>query len=354
MLLELQSIAHAYDALPVLRGVSLQVASGEIVALLGPSGCGKTTLLRIVAGLERADAGQLLLDGVSIADTPPHRRGFGLMFQDYALFPHLDVAGNIAFGLQVQGRGAVARTRVAELLELVGLRGYERRRIYELSGGERQRVALARALAPEPRLLMLDEPLAALDRTLRERLQDELRAILRAVGVAVLYVTHDQEEAFALADRIALLNAGRLEQCASPELLYRAPASAWVARFLGLSNLLVGQWRADGRVDTPLGPLPCRHAAPPGSATAPAQLLIYPDALTQPAPDLPRLSATLLEAQFRGRAYRLLLRHASGLELSFELSVPPGPVGSTVHLALDPAGIYALPEPYATMAPARP
>jgi ABC-type Fe3+/spermidine/putrescine transport system ATPase subunit len=342
MFLELQSITHTYEGAPVLRGVSLSVAERSITALVGPSGCGKTTLLRIVAGLERADAGALLLEGEPIEGVPPHRRGFGLMFQDYALFPHLDVAGNIGFGLHVQGQGAAAPARVAELLTLVGLQGYERRRVYELSGGERQRVALARALAPRPRLLMLDEPLAALDRALRERLQDELRTILRAVGVTAIYVTHDQEEAFALADQVALLNAGQLEQSGPPEAIYRCPASAWAARFFGLGNLVAGHWRADGRVDTALGPLACRHEGPPGQAGAPACLVLYPDAATPSANA--DLVVTLVESQFRGRAHRVLVRHPSGLELSFELSAPPGPIGASIGLRLSQSGVYALPE----------
>jgi ABC-type Fe3+/spermidine/putrescine transport system ATPase subunit len=340
MFLELQSISHSYAGVAVLRGISLGVAAGSITALLGPSGCGKTTLLRIVAGLEQADAGTVRLEGVTLDGVPPHRRSFGLMFQDYALFPHLNVADNIAFGLRVQGQGKAAAARVAELLDLVGLRGYGRRRVYELSGGERQRVALARALAPRPRLLMLDEPLAALDRSLRERLQDELRAILRTVGVTSLYVTHDQEEAFALADHVALLNAGQLEQHGPPEAVYRQPVSAWAARFLGLSNLVAGHWRADARVETPLGPLRCRHDGKPGPPGAPVTLVLYPDA-ARPGTDA-ELQVTLREAQFRGRTYRVLVSHSCGLELSFELSAAPGPVGTSMSLQLDPAGVYAL------------
>lgn len=344
MLLEVSHVSKSYPNLPVLHDVSLTAAAGEIVCLLGPSGCGKTTLLRIVAGLERADTGTVRLEGAPLEGVPPHQRGFGLMFQDYALFPHLDVAGNIAFGLRVQGQGAAAPARVAELLDLVGLRGYERRRVYELSGGERQRVALARALAPRPRLLMLDEPLAALDRALRERLQDELRSILHAVGVTAIYVTHDQEEAFALADQVALLNAGQLEQSGPPEEIYRRPASAWAARFFGLGNLVAGRWRADGLVETPLGPLACRHEGPPGLAGAPACLVLYPDAATPAPPAEAALVLTLVEAQFRGRAHRVLVRHPCGLELSFELGAQPGPLGASIGLDLAQAGIYALPQ----------
>ena len=343
MFLELDTITKGYDGTPVLRGVSLEVTAGTITALLGPSGCGKTTLLRIVAGLEHADSGAVRVEGASIAAVPPHRRGFGLMFQDYALFPHLDVTGNVAFGLRMQGLGRTQRqARVAELLELVGLRGYGPRRVYALSGGERQRVALARALAPRPRLLMLDEPLAALDRALRERLQDELRSILRTVGVTALYVTHDQEEAFALADQVALLNAGRLEQVGPPEMVYRRPASVWAARFFGLTNIVAGHWRADGTVATALGVLACRSVGPLEPPGTPTTLVLYPDAARPAAPGDGALCGTLVEAQFRGRAQRVQVRHATGLTLSFDLPELPGRIGAPVTLALEPSGVYAL------------
>ncbi len=341
--LALERICKTYGATPVLRDVSLDVPAGAIAALLGPSGCGKTTLLRIVAGLEPAESGTVRVAGEAVDGVPPHLRGFGLMFQDYALFPHLDVAGNVAFGLRGLARAERER-RVAELLDLVGLQGYGARRVYDLSGGERQRVARARALAPRPRLLMLDEPLAALDRTLRERLQDELRSILRAVGVTTLYVTHDQEEAFALADLVALLNAGRVEQIGAPETIYRQPASAWAARFLGLGNILRGTFRADGRVETPLGALACRAAAEVRAGQAVA-VVIYPDAAqTNGEGEGSWITGTIGEAQFRGRVYRVELRSAAGLRLTFELEAPPGAPGATVGLQLAPKGVYALPE----------
>ena len=257
MLLEIEHISKSYPGLPVLHDVSLGAADGEIVCLLGPSGCGKSTLLRIVAGLEAPDTGRVIFDGHEMAGVPPHRRRFGLMFQDYALFPHKDVLGNVAFGLRMARLPSpeISR-RVGEALALVGLSGYERRRVTELSGGEQQRVALARSLAPRPRLVMLDEPLGALDRALREQLMNDLRAILKQVGVTALYVTHDQEEAFAIADRIAILHArleagegGHIEQIAAPGEVYRRPASVYVARFLGFRNLVegrvVGPWRGE-------------------------------------------------------------------------------------------------------------
>jgi thiamine transport system ATP-binding protein len=215
-------------------GVDLDVAPGEVLALLGPSGSGKSTLLRAVAGLEPLSAGTIAWDGEDLADVPPHRRGFGLMFQDGQLFPHRDVAGNVAFGLQMQGLSrASQRERVAELLEVVGLAGFGRREVASLSGGERQRVALARSLAPRPRLLLLDEPLSALDRGLRERLAGEVRAALTATSTTAIFVTHDHDEAFEVADRIAVMDIARLIQVARPAELWHRPASRRVAEFLG-------------------------------------------------------------------------------------------------------------------------
>lgn len=248
MLLDVSGVSKAYPGLPVLKEISFQAAQGEIVCLLGPSGCGKTTLLRIVAGLDMPDTGRVCFDGQDLAGVPVHRRNFGFMFQDYALFPHRDVMANVAFGLRMQMRSPAEITaRVREMLALVELSGYERRRVLELSGGEQQRVALARSLAPRPRLLMLDEPLGALDRALREQLMNDLRGILKRVNVTALYVTHDQEEAFAIADRVLILRAqpesgagGWIEQDGTPQQVYRRPATEYVARFLGFKNLVAG------------------------------------------------------------------------------------------------------------------
>ncbi|AEE44481.1 ABC transporter ATP-binding protein [Cellulomonas fimi] len=214
-------------------GVTLHVERGEVVALLGPSGCGKSSLLRAVAGLEPLAGGLVAFDGRSVDGLPVHRRGFGLMFQDGQLFPHRDVAGNVAYGLAGSERGPERTARVDALLELVGLAGYGPRPVTTLSGGERQRVALARALAPQPRLLLLDEPLSALDRALRERLAVDLRAALVATGTTAVLVTHDQDEAFAVADRVAVMDRGRLLQVGTPADLWQRPASRRVAAFLG-------------------------------------------------------------------------------------------------------------------------
>jgi iron(III) transport system ATP-binding protein len=222
--------------------VTLKVARGELLTLLGPSGCGKTTTLRMIAGFERPTAGSIVLDGRDVTALPPQRRGVGMVFQNYALFPHLNVAENVAFGLRTRGvKKAQIAERVAAVLARVDLKAYGTRRVQELSGGQQQRVALARALAPEPPLLLLDEPLSNLDAALREKTRTELRTLLKRLGMTAVFVTHDQEEAFALADRIALLDQGQLQQTGSAEELYMQPANAFVASFLGRANFLRGR-----------------------------------------------------------------------------------------------------------------
>ena len=224
-----------------LDDVSLEVGDREVVTVLGPSGSGKTTLLRAVAGLQRLDAGRIVLDGRDLASVPAHRRGIGLVFQDHALFHHRDVAGNVAFGPRMQGKPAgEIDARVRELLDLVGLAGFEHRSVATLSGGEQQRVALARALAPEPRVLLLDEPLGSLDRRLRDRLLDDLARLFERVRVTAVYVTHDQAEAFALGDRVAVMRNGKLVQIGTPDELWARPVDADLAHFLGLPALRDG------------------------------------------------------------------------------------------------------------------
>jgi spermidine/putrescine transport system ATP-binding protein len=242
MLLDVQNIVKSYDRAPLLQGVSFTVDAGEIVCLLGRSGSGKSTLLRIIAGLEEAECGRILWDGRDITAVPVHQRGFGLMFQDYALFPHRSVEQNVAFGLRMQNMPADdIQNRTAQMLELVHMALFARRKVTDLSGGEQQRIALARALAPRPSMLMLDEPLGALDRTLKQSLLDDLRQIMRQANIPVIYVTHDQEEAFSIADRLIMLNSGKTEQIGSPEQVYRHPNSLWVAKFLGLGNIISGK-----------------------------------------------------------------------------------------------------------------
>jgi thiamine transport system ATP-binding protein len=241
-MLRVENVTVRFDGKEALADASLDVADGEIVTVLGPSGSGKTTLLRVIAGLQAPDVGRLVLDGVDLTAVPPHRRGVGLVFQDHALFPHRDVLGNVSFGLRMRGDPSDAiADRTAELLELVGLAGFERRSVGTLSGGEQQRVALARALAPEPRLLLLDEPLGSLDRRLRDRLLDDLLKLFDQLDVTAVYVTHDQTEAFTLGDRVAVMRAGRVVQVASPDELWAHPRDEDVARFLGLANVSDGE-----------------------------------------------------------------------------------------------------------------
>ncbi len=248
-MLEVLDIYKVYEGAPLLRQVSFTVAQGETACLLGPSGSGKSTLLRIVAGLEMPDSGRVLWEGHDLASTPSHRRDFGLVFQDYALFPHLNVFENIAFGLRMKKWPHHAlEARVREVLEMVNLTGFAARGVNELSGGEQQRVALARALAPRPRLLMFDEPLGALDRALRQELLEELRRILRRTGIPAIYVTHDQEEAFAIADRVLLLHEGQIVRNGSPAEVWENPGSAWAAGFLGVGSVLRGKITGGGWV----------------------------------------------------------------------------------------------------------
>lgn len=241
----------APDQPPAVDGLSFRVAQGEILALLGPSGCGKTTTLRIIAGLEIPDSGTVTLRGGLVAGpgraVPPEERGIGVVFQDYALFPHLTVADNVAFGIRELGR-AGRRERVAEILDLVGLPGFGQRYPHELSGGQQQRVAVARALAPAPALMLLDEPFSNLDADLRAQMRDEVERILRTTGTTAVFVTHDQEEAFTLADRVGVLNAGRMEQLAVPQQIYHQPATRFVAAFVGAADFLPGMITSQGIV----------------------------------------------------------------------------------------------------------
>jgi len=361
-LLEVVSVSKAFSGVPVLRDVSFVAGEGEIVCLLGPSGCGKTTLLRIVAGLEEADAGHVTFGGHPLEGVPIHRRGFGLMFQEYALFPHKDVGDNVAFGLRMQALSKQEiEDRVAEVLDLVGMRGYEGRRVYELSGGEQQRVALARSLAPGPRLLMLDEPLGSLDRALRETLLNELRAILKRVGVTSIYVTHDQQEAFAVAGRVVIMRQGQVVQQGTPEDVYFRPDSPWVARFLGLGNLIPGRVVATQSgpdeelmtlVETSLGRWPLRG----GARLAQDQrvtVLIRPDAARLASGHPPTgecvVEGTVRERSFRGSQTRVKVHHPADLDLAFDLASDalslPGP-GEPIALVLRPEAIHLMAEEF--------
>jgi thiamine transport system ATP-binding protein len=313
-MLQIDDVGVSFDGAVVLEGATLAVDRGETLALLGPSGSGKTTLLRVVAGLEATTRGTVRLDGADLAGVPPHLRRVGLMFQEHVLFPHLDVSRNVGFGLRMAGSSRrEISARVEELLELVGLPGTGRRAVQTMSGGEQQRVALARALAPEPRALLLDEPLGSLDGPLRERLLDDLRGLFARLGLTVLYVTHDVGEAFALGDRIAIMNAGRVVQTGTPDELWSRPANEWVARFLGIRNVV----EQDGR-----------------------HVIVRPEAVRVG----PGSNATVLGAERRGATVWLQVRTDDGRDLEAAIASTSHPeAGARVGVEIDPAGVIELP-----------
>ncbi len=338
MLLSLREATVRFGGRAVLDAVDLDVAEHQVVCVLGPSGSGKSTLLRAVAGLQPLDAGRVLLDGRDQDGVPAHRREVGLMFQDHQLFPQRDVAGNVAFGPRMRGASrAEQQARTAELLELVGLPGAARRAVAALSGGEQQRVALARALAPRPRLLMLDEPLGQLDRSLRERLVVELRELFGRLGTTVLAVTHDQGEAFALADRVVVMRDGRIAQSGTPLEVWQRPADAFVARFLGFDNV-VGATVTGEAADTPWGKVPVPRNAPQGART----LLVRPAGVRLVAAGA-GLRCTVTARTFRGTHVTVLLRpgDAPRLEAACPLRSAPAP-GEEVGVEFDPAETVVL------------
>ncbi len=317
--LTLDRLEKRFGDLPVARGICLSAAKGEIVALLGPSGSGKTTVLRLVAGFETPDAGRVLVEGEDVTAAVPERRRFGMVFQHYALFPHLTVGENVAFGLAARGaRAAETGTRVAQMLALAGLSGFENRRVTEISGGQQQRVAVARALAPNPRVLLLDEPLSNLDPTLREHTRRELKRAIREVAITTLFVTHEQEEAFELGDRVAVLDRGRLEQVGTPEELFENPATRFVATFIGRSSVLPVVWDEGARL--PGGPLWPALAGAPLARGAAGDLVVRPESVAfAPAPRPDALPGAVEERRFAGRfAYYRVQTEAGEIEVLAE------------------------------------
>jgi spermidine/putrescine transport system ATP-binding protein len=336
-MLEVRNIWKKFEEQPLLRGISFSVAAHETVCLLGASGSGKSTLLRIIAGLEAPEQGQILWEGVDLAEVPTYKRGFGLVFQDYALFPHLNVAENVGFGLKMSNLpGQESGLRIATLLEQVNLKGFQDRRVTDLSGGEQQRVALARALAPQPHLLMFDEPLGALDRNLRDWLMQELRNILHKSGVPAVYVTHDQEEAFALADRILMLHEGEIIRDGSPSEIWKQPGSAWVARFLDVGNVVEGIiGRKDGkmRVATKTGDfeVDCSHLHHDGDQV---ELLVRPQGAARATG---QCSGLVTDVLFQRDHFKVSL--ANGLY--FYLQEAPT-VGEEIHLSIPASAVQCL------------
>jgi iron(III) transport system ATP-binding protein len=332
--LSLRGLTKSFGEVRAVDALSLDLPRGEICTLLGPSGCGKTTVLRLIAGLERPDAGTVSLGGEVMSGQgiflAPERRRIGMVFQDYALFPHYDVVGNVGYGL---GRRP-DEGRIAEVLELVGMGGLDRRPVHDLSGGQQQRVALARALAPTPELILLDEPFSNLDAGLRERLRDDVREILRAAGVTALFVTHDQEEALSIAETVAVMRAGRLEQVGTPEEVYSRPASEWVAGFLGEIEVLPGEVR-DGVARCELGSLRA-----PASPDGPVQVRVRPESLavgtSGPGAGGSGAPAVVVSRRFYGHDQLLELRLPSGQTVrSRRLGFPAWHPGDRVNVWID-------------------
>ncbi|MGA8171139.1 MAG: ABC transporter ATP-binding protein [Methylocystis sp.] len=348
-LLSVKNASKRFGAVVALDDVSLDVGAGEFFALLGPSGCGKTTLMRLIAGFETPDSGRVILAGQDLAGAPPHKRPVNMMFQSYALFPHLNVFDNIAFGLRRQGaaRDAVF-ARVGELLDIVQLQNLGSRRIDQLSGGQRQRVALARALAPGPSLLLLDEPLAALDRKLREETQFQLKDIQRRLKTSFVIVTHDQDEALALADRIAVMRAGKIEQIGSPVEIYARPASRFVAGFVGATNMIEGHIVRDDAGTwfvAPFGRLPRGECALPDGARAVLSLRPEHVGLTGSGSGP---AGVLEDIAFRGASARLRIRMEANSELRATLGGGAArgsfSIGQKLHVVIEPEFGVLFPE----------
>jgi putative spermidine/putrescine transport system ATP-binding protein len=334
---ELDGLVRDFGGGAGLAGFSLQAAPGEFIALLGPSGCGKTTALRALAGLERVDSGRILIDGRDVTDEPTSRRDLGMVFQSYSLFPHLTSGQNVEFGLRMRRVAAEKRRRrAAEALELVGLDHHAGRYAHQLSGGQQQRVALARALVTEPRVLLLDEPLSALDAKVRVQLREEIRRIQTELGITTFFVTHDQEEALAVADRVAVMRAGAVEQIGTPEELYHRPATAFVAEFVGLTNRVPGA--VSGGVLQVLG-----QAVPLAAPAADGPVIAYlrPEDLLLTTEGLP---AEVLTSSFLGALRRTRVRLADGSELAVQHGAREQPTpGERVHLALSGTPVTVAP-----------
>ncbi len=350
--LTLRGLNKSFGANPVVRDFDLEMDEGEFVSLLGPSGCGKTTVLRMVAGFETPGSGSIQIGGQDVTTLAARQRKIGMMFQSYALFPNMTVAGNVAFGLKVSGIArAEADRRVREMLEMVGLAKFSDRYPYQLSGGQQQRVALARAIAPRPRVLLLDEPLSALDAKIRVTLRGEIRAIQRELGISTLFVTHDQEEAMSMSDRVVVMYGGRAEQIGAPDQIYNHPASRFVAEFIGALNLVPAHVKdaKTGTVDTALGALTLNRTLPDSHGSE-ITLAIRPEALRVLAPSDPTpaivISGRLASREFLGAIIRLRVDTAQGTTVvvdcfNREGATIPQP-GSAVRLTLPPEEIVIL------------
>ncbi len=347
-LIRLTDCVMAFDEDIVLDKINLSIQDKEFLTLLGPSGCGKTTTLRIIGGFQTPTSGDVLFDGVRINTVPPHKRTINTVFQKYALFPHLNVYENIAFGLRIPKADASGQKvklpeeeidrRVTEMLEVVNLRGFEKRRTTQLSGGQQQRVAIARALVNRPRVLLLDEPLGALDLKLRKDMQNELKRIQRAMEITFVYVTHDQEEALAMSDTVVVMDAGRIQQIGSPEDIYNEPQNAFVADFIGESNIIDGVMRSDGVVEIFNRRFPCLDGGF-GKDEA-VDVVIRPEDVDIVPEDQGQLKGTVTSVTFKGMQYDIIVDFYGfkWLIQTTDLS----PVGSRIGIKIDPDGIHVM------------
>ncbi|MDY8110222.1 ABC transporter ATP-binding protein [Fulvimarina sp. 2208YS6-2-32] len=345
--LSITHVSKSFGPTTVVKDFDLSVERGEFVSFLGPSGCGKTTMLRMIAGFETPSAGRIVIDGEDVTDVPANRRRIGMVFQAYALFPNLTVHDNIAFGLMVAGRPKrEIAPRVAEMLALIGLPQLGDRYPYQLSGGQQQRVALARALAPSPRVLLLDEPLSALDAKIRVSLREEIRELQRKLGITTIFVTHDQEEALSMSDRIAVMYGGRIEQCGAPFAIYNQPATRFVASFIGTLSLIEGIKGEGATVHVDGQPITL-DAVPEVAPGAPVTLALRPEAVKLDAsPDrINTLNGHVETSQFLGSVVRLKLSVAGGSVLVDTFNRPTAPPprsGESVALHFGPSDVFAL------------
>ena len=338
-LIELHDLKKEFDGTPVLRGISLDIKSREFVTLLGPSGCGKTTTLRIIGGFEQPDSGDVLFEGRRLNDVPPYRREINTVFQRYALFPHLNVAENIAFGLHIKKMNpAEIKLKTREMLSLVGLSGFEARDVTSLSGGQQQRVAIARALVCEPRVLLLDEPLGALDLKLRKDMQIELKRIQQRTGITFIYVTHDQEEALTMSDRIVVMNHGIIQQVGSPTDIYNEPENAFVADFIGESNIIDGGMLEDRKVEFCDREFECVDSG--FGHNTPVDVVIRPEDLRLVYAGDGLLQGVVESIVFKGVHYEMMVRTE---HFTFTVhSTMAEPVGKTVGLTVIPFDIHIM------------
>ena len=340
-ILDLQNISKRYDGKTVLDNINLYIREGEFVTLLGPSGCGKTTTLRLIAGFLQPDEGRILLEGKDIAGMPPYERPLNTVFQRYALFPHLDVYDNIAFGLKLKKTPTdEIDRRVRKVLKMVSMTDYEDRDVDSLSGGQQQRVAIARALVNEPKVLLLDEPLSALDRKMREDMQIELKEMHRKLGITFIYVTHDQEEALTLSDTVVVLNEGRIQQIGTPTEIYNEPVNCFVADFIGESNILNGRMMRDRRVAFLKHEFDCVDEG--FGEDVPVDVVVRPEDIyftTDPAKC--QFTAKVKSCTFKGVHYEMFVDTDKGYELMIQ-DYDPYPVGSEVMLYIDPDDIQVM------------